>query len=107
MRTYEVMVILDPELEDRTVQPSLETFLNVVRADGGSVDKLEVWGRRRLAYPINKKNDGYYIFYNVIAPGGALDEMERSFRIADEVIRHKLFRLPDSEAKSRGMTEAA
>ena len=60
MRHYEVMVILDPDLEERTVAPSLETFLNVVKADGGSVDKVDIWGRRRLAYEIKKKADGYY-----------------------------------------------
>ena len=54
MRKYEVMVILDPDLEERTVQPSLETFLNVVRGEGGTVDNVDIWGRRRLAYEINK-----------------------------------------------------
>ena len=56
MRKYEVMVILDPDLEERTVQPSLETFLNVVRGEGGTVDNVDIWGRRRLAYEINKKS---------------------------------------------------
>ena len=60
MRHYEVMVILDPDLEERTVAPSLETFLNVVKADGGSVDKVDIWGRRRLAYEIKKKTEGIY-----------------------------------------------
>ena len=61
MRKYEVMVILDPDLEERTVQPSLETFLNVVRGEGGTVDNVDIWGRRRLAYEINKKSDGIYV----------------------------------------------
>ena len=60
MRHYEMMVILDPELEERTVAPSLEQFLNVIRTDGGTVEKLDVWGRRRLAYEIDKKTDGIY-----------------------------------------------
>ena len=50
MRPYEIMVILDPTLDERTVAPSLDTFLNVIRSDGGSVDKVDIWGRRRLAY---------------------------------------------------------
>ncbi len=54
MRPYEIMVILDPTLDERTVAPSLETFLNVIRKDGGSVDKVDIWGRRRLAYEIAK-----------------------------------------------------
>ena len=60
MRAYELMVILDPNLEERTVQPSLDTFLNVVRNDGGSVDKVDIWGRRRLAYEIDKNAEGIY-----------------------------------------------
>ena len=52
MRPYELMVILDPTLDERTVAPSLETFLNVVRKDGGTVDKVDIWGKRRLAYEI-------------------------------------------------------
>ena len=58
MRRYEVLVILDPDLEERTVAPSLETFLNVIRQAGGSVAKVDVWGRRRMAYEINHKGDG-------------------------------------------------
>ena len=60
MRRYEMMVILDPDLEERTVAPSLDTFLNVVRQSGGNVDNVDIWGRRRLAYEIQKKSDGIY-----------------------------------------------
>ena len=67
MRAYELMVILDPNLEERIVQPSLDTYLNVVRNDGGSVDNVDVWGRRRLAYEIDKVAEGIY------APGGTLE----------------------------------
>ena len=60
MRHYEVMVILDPNLEERTIAPSLDTFLNVVKKDGGTVEKVDIWGRRRLAYEINKHAEGIY-----------------------------------------------
>ena len=60
MRHYEVMVILDPDLEERTVAPSLDTFLNVVKQSGGTVDKVDIWGRRRLSFEINKKAEGIY-----------------------------------------------
>ncbi len=60
MRAYEVMVILDPSLEERTVEPSLDKYLNVVRKDGGTVESVDVWGRRRLAYEINKQAEGIY-----------------------------------------------
>ena len=60
MRHYEIMIILDPNLEERTVQPSLEGFLKVVTDDGGKVGKLDIWGKRRLSYPIDKKPEGIY-----------------------------------------------
>ena len=70
MRPYEIMVILDPTLDERTVAPSLETFLNVIRKDGGSVDKVDIWGRRRLAYEIAKHGEGIYAVIDVKAEPG-------------------------------------
>ena len=67
MRHYEVMVILDPDLEEKTIAPSLETFLNVVRADGGTVNQIDIWGRRRLAYEINHKAEGIYAVIDLTA----------------------------------------
>ena len=60
LRQYEIMIILDPEIEERTVAPSLDKYLTVVKTDGGTVDKVDVWGRRRLAYDIKKKAEGIY-----------------------------------------------
>ena len=70
MRRYEMMIILDPSLEEQTVQPSLDQFLSVVTTDGGSVDKIDVWGRRRLAYEIEKKPDGIYAVIDMVAEPG-------------------------------------
>ncbi|MDT5119128.1 MAG: small subunit ribosomal protein, partial [Mycobacterium sp.] len=67
MRPYEIMVILDPTLDERTVAPSLETFLNVVRKDGGTVDKVDIWGKRRLAYEIAKHAEGIYVVVDLKA----------------------------------------
>jgi small subunit ribosomal protein S6 len=67
MRHYEIMIILDPNLEERTVQPSLEGFLKVVTADGGKVGKLDIWGKRRLSYPIDKKPEGIYAIVDLTA----------------------------------------
>ena len=64
MRPYELMVILDPEIDERTVAPSLDTFLKVIRKDGGSIDKVDIWGKRRLAYEIAKKTEGIYAVVN-------------------------------------------
>ena len=103
MRAYELMVIIDGSVDDVVAQQWIANISKDVVAAGGSVHgKVDFWGKRRLAYPINKKEDGYYAILNVLAPGGALDELERAMRIADDVLRHKLMRLPDGEAARRG-----
>ena len=93
-RHYEVMVILDPELEERTVAPSLDTFLNVVRQDGGTVGKVDVWGRRRLAYDINKKSEGIYAVLDVDCSPAAVSELDRQLGLNESVLRTKVMR-PD------------
>jgi small subunit ribosomal protein S6 len=94
MRRYEMMVILDPELEERTVAPSLETFLNVIRQSGGSVDKVDIWGRRRLAYEIQKKADGIYAVIDMTCEPAAVKELDRQLNINEAVLRTKVIR-PD------------
>jgi small subunit ribosomal protein S6 len=108
MRAYELMVIFDGDLDEPAAQAWVKTITDAVSKAGGNVHgKPDWWGKRQLAYPINKKEYGYYVVMNLLAPGGALDELERSFRIADDVVRHKLLRLPDAEAARRGLTVAA
>jgi len=80
---------------------------SITKAGGAVHGKPDWWGRRQYAYPINKKQFGYYVVYNLVAEGGALDELERSFRIADDIVRHKLIRLPDAEAARRGLAGTA
>lgn len=92
MRHYEVMIILDPDLEERTVQPSLETFLNVVRADGGTVDNVDIWGRRRLAYEINKKADGIYVVVDLTCTSATVQELDRQLSLNEAVMRTKVVR---------------
>jgi small subunit ribosomal protein S6 len=92
MRRYEVMVILDPDLEEKTVAPSLETFLNVVKADGGTVNQLDVWGRRRLAYEINHKTDGIYALLDITATVEAVKELDRQLSLNEAVMRTKVMR---------------
>ncbi len=94
MRHYEIMVILDPNLEERTVAPSLDTYLNVIRTAGGSVEKLDVWGRRRLAYEINKKAEGIYAVIDLQASPEAVAELDRQLRLNESVLRTKVIR-PD------------
>jgi small subunit ribosomal protein S6 len=108
MRAYELMVIFDGDLDEPAAQAWVKTITDAIAKAGGSVHgKPDWWGKRQYAFPINKKEYGYYVVMNVLATGGALDELERSFRIADDVVRHKLLRLPDAEAARRGMTAAA
>jgi small subunit ribosomal protein S6 len=92
MREYELMVILDPELEERTVAPSLDRFLNVVRQGGGSVENVDIWGRRRLAYDINKKSEGIYAVVNMTATPEVAKELDRQLGLNESVLRTKLIR---------------
>jgi small subunit ribosomal protein S6 len=92
MRSYELMVILDPDLEERTVQPSLDQYLNLVRQDGGSVEAVDVWGRRRLAYEINKKFEGIYAVITLSAQPATVAELDRQLSLNESVMRTKVMR---------------
>ncbi|MET4047474.1 30S ribosomal protein S6 [Rhodococcus sp. 1163] len=92
MRHYELMVILDPNLDERTVAPSLDTFLNVVRKDGGTVDKVDVWGKRRLAYEILKHAEGIYAVVNINAEPATVKELDRQLGLNESVLRTKVLR---------------
>jgi small subunit ribosomal protein S6 len=94
LRRYELMVILDPDLEERTVTPSLEQFLSVVRNGGGSVERLDVWGRRRLSYEIQKKAEGIYAVIDLTAEPDVVKELDRQLNLNEAVLRTKLVR-PD------------
>ena len=95
MRHYELMVILDPELEERTVAPSLDRFLNVVRKGGGSVENVNIWGRRKLAYEIKKKTEGIYAVVDMTAEPDVAKELDRQLNLNEAVLRTKLIR-PDA-----------
>jgi small subunit ribosomal protein S6 len=95
MRAYEVMVILDPDLEERTVAPSIDTYLNVVRKDGGTVEKVDVWGRRRLAYEVNKNAEGIYAVIELQAEPATVKELDRQLSLNESVLRTKVIR-PDA-----------
>ena len=108
LRAYEFMIILDGDLEDTAAQAWVKSVTESITKAGGTVHgKPDWWGRRQYAYLINKKAHGYYAVFNVLAPGGALDDFERQLRLADDVVRHKLLRLPDAEAERRGMVGTA
>ena len=95
MHQYEVMVILDPTVEEKTVQPSLEKFLKVITAAKGTVDTLSIWGRRRLAYEIQKKSEGIYAVINMTAPSEAVIELDRQLNLSEAVMRTKVLHAED------------
>ncbi len=92
MRHYELMVILDPDLEERTIAPSLDQFLTVVRTAGGSVEKVDIWGRRRLAYEIDKRVEGIYAVVDVQAEPATVQELDRQLNLNESVLRTKVIR---------------
>ena len=105
MRAYELMVIHDGDLDDQQVQEALKGVRSRIE-EVGTIANVDFWGRRKFAYEINHKTEGYYSVIELLAEGGAMDPVERALRIADDVVRHKLIRLPDDEAARRGLLGA-
>ncbi|HEY1570647.1 MAG TPA: 30S ribosomal protein S6 [Pseudonocardiaceae bacterium] len=102
MRHYEVMIILDPSLDERTVAPSLENYLNVIRTSGGTVEKVDVWGKRRLAYEINKHSEGIYALLDVNSDPSAVQEMDRQLSLTESVLRTKVLRRDPAKTRAKG-----
>ncbi|MGZ8177819.1 30S ribosomal protein S6 [Williamsia sp. SKLECPSW1] len=92
MRHYELMVILDPSLDERTVAPSLDTFLNVIRNDGGTIAKVDIWGKRRLAYEIQKHSEAIYAVIDIDAEPKTVTELDRQLKLNESVLRTKVLR---------------
>jgi small subunit ribosomal protein S6 len=96
MHKYELMVILDAAIDERTVAPSLDKFLNVIRNGGGTIDSVDIWGRRRLAYEINKKTEGIYAIVNMTANSADVIELDRQLKISEAVMRTKVLRADEA-----------
>lgn len=92
MRAYELMVLIDPEVDDRTVEPTLEKYLEVVRSHGGTIEKVDIWGRRKMSYEIKKKAEAIYIVVNYTAEPATSSELERQLKINELILRHKVTR---------------
>ncbi|HZD16302.1 MAG TPA: 30S ribosomal protein S6 [Pseudonocardiaceae bacterium] len=92
MRRYEMMVILDPQLDERTVAPSLDQFLGVVKTQGGSIDKVEIWGKRRLSYEIDKRTEGIYAVVDMSCTPAAVAELDRQLSLSESILRTKVLR---------------
>ena len=95
---YELMVILSPEIDERTVAPSLDKFLKVITNDGGSIDKVDIWGKRRLAYEIQKKTEGIYAVVNFTATSDTTNELDRQLKLSELVMRTKVLRAEEAIA---------
>lgn len=98
VRHYELMIILDPSLDERTVTPTLERFLGVVRGDGGSVEKIDVWGKRRLAFEIAKHAEGIYAVLDVTCEPATVAELDRQLTLNESVLRTKVLRVDPRRA---------
>ena len=98
MRPYDVMLILEPTLEESAIQAVVNRSTDLLQSGGGTVNRVDKWGRRRLAYEIDHKVEGVYVLLDVTAEPAVMDDLDRSLRLADDVIRHKIVRLPDHVA---------
>lgn len=96
---YELMVILHPELDERQVAPNLDKFLKVITNDGGSIDNVDVWGKRRLAYEIQKKTEGIYAVVDFTATPAATTELDRQLKLSELVMRTKVLRAEEAIAQ--------
>ncbi len=96
---YELMVILDPELDERQVAPKLDGFLKVITTDGGTIDNVDIWGRRRLAYEIKKKTEGIYAVVNFTATSEATQELDRQLKLNEQIMRTKVLRAEEAIAQ--------
>ncbi len=95
MRPYEVMVILEPALEESQVQAVINRSTELLQSGGGSVNRVDKWGKRRFAYELRKRQEGYYVLLDVRSEPGPMGELDRVLRLADDVLRHKIVRIPD------------
>jgi small subunit ribosomal protein S6 len=101
MRPYEVMVILEPALEESAVQQLINRSSEVLTSAGSTVNRVEKWGKRRLAYELNHRTEGYYVLFDVSSEPAPMDTLDRMLRLADEVLRHKIVRIPETAAGRR------
>jgi small subunit ribosomal protein S6 len=108
VRPYEVMVIFDASLEDDAVRTLVDRFTEQFEAGGGKLLSTDFWGKRRLAYPIKHRNEGYYVLIEADATPLAIADLDRQLKLADEVMRHKVIRLPERVAgRSRAAMAAS
>ena len=95
MRKYEVMIIIDSDTDERQVPGLVDKYLEVITKGGGTVESNEIWGRRRLAYDINKKSEGIYAVLRITADPAVVQEMDRRMGIEEQIVRTKVLRIEE------------
>lgn len=106
MRPYEVMIILDPGTEDEAIRAEVDRCTELIRSRGGNPGRIDRWGKRRLAYEIQKHREGYYVLMEATAEPSVMAELDRSLQLSDRVMRHKVLRMPDRPARRPGVRTA-
>ena len=96
MRPYEVMVIFDAELEEETIRSAVERSIQLIESKGAERGQIDWWGKRRFAYELKHRWEGYYVVFQAKAEPAAMDELNRTLSLADEVLRHKVLRIPEA-----------
>jgi small subunit ribosomal protein S6 len=107
MRPYEVMVIFDPGLEEDVIRAAVDRFTELLRSRGATVGRVDHWGKRRLAYELRHRHEGVYVLVEASAEPAAMTELDRVLHLADEVIRHKVVRVPDAVVRAPARAAAA
>ena len=107
MRPYEVMLIFDASLEEETIRAAVDRFAGFIRDRGGNPGKVDRWGKRRFAYELRHRWEGYYVLQEATAETEVMEELHRMLSLADEVIRHKVIRIPEAALKARAAAAAA
>ncbi len=98
MRPYEIMVILDAGLEEDVIRATIDRASKLITDGGGTLGKVDRWGRRRFAYEVDHRSEGYYVLIEATTEPAVVAGLDRMLGLADEVIRHKVIRVPDKVA---------
>jgi small subunit ribosomal protein S6 len=107
MRPYEVMLIFDASLEEETIRAAIDRFAEFIRSRGGNPGRVDRWGKRRFAYELRHRWEGYYVLMEFTAGVELEQELHRMLSLADEVVRHKVVRIPEAALKARAAPAAA
>ena len=107
MRPYEVMAIFEATTEPTVIQGVLDQALEVIRSTGGTPGGIDRWGKRTLAYEVNHKREGYYVVVEFTAEPATVAALDRMLGLADEIVRHKVVRLPEHKAPAAAAQPAA